>query len=92
VLQPLRRSLFFVYPLTPINIEQDTWCGWHFDRPNLNAGFAMFFRRPKSAETAYEATLHGIDLKSSYEVSFAETYDAGSRRAMTGSELAPPAC
>jgi alpha-galactosidase len=76
------------YPLTPINIEQDTWCGWQFNRPDLNAGFVMFFRRPKSAETAYEATLHGIDLKSSYEVSFAETYDVGSRRVMTGSQLA----
>jgi alpha-galactosidase len=76
------------YPLTPINIEPDTWCGWQFNRPDLNAGFAMLFRRPKSTETGYEAKLQGIDLKSSYEVSFAETYDVGSRRVMTGSELA----
>jgi alpha-galactosidase len=76
------------YPLTPINIEPDTWCGWQFNRPDLNAGFAMLFRRPKSTATGYEAKLQGIDLKSSYEVSFAETYDVGSRRVMTGSELA----
>ena len=88
MLQPLRRSLLFVYPLTPINIEQDTWCGWQFDRPNLNAGFAMFFRRPKSGQTSYEAKLQGTDPRSSYEVNFAETYDVGSRRVMTGSELA----
>ena len=37
------------YPLTPINLEQDAWCAWQFNRADLNAGFAMFFRRPKSA-------------------------------------------
>lgn len=75
------------YPLTPINIRQDTWCGWQFNRPDLNAGFAMFFRRPKSAQVSYEAVLQGIDPKSSYDVSFAETYDVSSRRVMTGSQL-----
>ena len=47
----------------------------------------MFFRRPKSAQARYEAKLQGIDLKSSYEVSFAETCDVRSRRVTTGSEL-----
>jgi hypothetical protein len=36
------------YALTPINIEQNTWCGWQFNRPDLNAGFAMFFRVQKA--------------------------------------------
>ncbi len=76
------------YPLTPINLEQNAWCAWQFNRAELNAGFAMFFRRPKSAQTSYEAKLQGIDPQSSYEVSFAETYDVGSRRVMTGNELA----
>jgi alpha-galactosidase len=76
------------YPLTPINLQQDVWCGWQFHRPDLNGGFAMFFRRPKSTQTSYEAKLRGIDPKSSYDVSFAETYDVGSKRIMTGSELA----
>lgn len=76
------------YPLTPINLEQNAWCAWQFNRAELHAGFAMFFRRPKSAQTSYEAKLQGIDPQSSYEVSFAETYDVGSRRVMTGNELA----
>ena len=76
------------YPLTPINLEPDAWCGWQFNRPDLHGGFAMFFRRPKSAKTSYEAMLQGIDPKASYDVSFAETYDATSKRVMTGSELA----
>jgi alpha-galactosidase len=76
------------YPLTPININQDTWCGWQFNRHDLEAGFAMFFRRPKNGQASYEATLQGIDLKSSYKVSFAETYDVASSRVMTGGQLA----
>jgi alpha-galactosidase len=76
------------YPLTPINLEPDTWCGWQFNRPDLHGGFAMFFRRPKSAKASYEAALQGIDPKASYDVSFAETYDVSSKRVMTGSELA----
>jgi alpha-galactosidase len=76
------------YPLTPINLEENVWCGWQFDRSDLNAGFAMFFRRPKSAQTSYEAKLQGIDPQSSYEVSFAETYDEGPRRVMKGRDLA----
>jgi alpha-galactosidase len=76
------------YPLTPIDVRQDTWCAWQFNRPDLNAGFAMFFRRPKNGQAGYKANLHGIDPKSSYEVSFAETYDIRSTRVITGSELA----
>jgi alpha-galactosidase len=75
------------YPLTPINIDRDTWCGWQFNRVDLNAGFAMFFRRPNSVQSSYQAKLHGIDLKSSYKVSFAETYDLNAQLVMTGSEL-----
>ncbi len=75
------------YPLTPINVEQDAWCGWQFNRPDLNAGFAMFFRRPKSAQSSYQSRLQGIDPKSLYKVSFAESYDVQSRRVMTGVEL-----
>ncbi len=48
----------------------------------------MFFRRPKSPQAGYDANLQGIDPKSSYEVSFAETYDIRSTRVITGSELA----
>jgi alpha-galactosidase len=76
------------YPLTPINTQPDTWCGWQFHRPELSAGFAMFFRRPQSVQASYVAGLQGIDTGSSYEVSFAETYDVSSKRVMTGNELA----
>jgi alpha-galactosidase len=76
------------YPLTPINLQPDIWCGWQFNRPDLKGGFAMFFRRPMSGQTTYEAKLQGIDPKASYQVSFAETFDAGPKRVMKGTELA----
>jgi alpha-galactosidase len=47
------------YPLTPINIERDTWCGWQFNRSDLKAGFAVLLRRPESVQTSYEAKLPG---------------------------------
>jgi alpha-galactosidase len=75
------------YPLTPINLQPDVWCGWQFDRPDLKAGFAMFFRRPKSGESTFRASLHGIEPGAVYKVSLAETYDAGPQRTMTGAEL-----
>jgi alpha-galactosidase len=75
------------YPLTPISLEPDIWCAWQFDRPDLNGGFAMFFRRPDSKRPTFRANLHGIDPKSPYEVSFAETYDVQSKQIMTGAAL-----
>jgi alpha-galactosidase len=75
------------YPLTAINIEQDTWCGWQFHRTDLNAGFAIFFRRPKNGQTMHEANLHGIDPQASYDVTFAETFDISDRRVVKGSGL-----
>jgi len=75
------------YPLTPINLQPDVWCGWQFDRPDLKAGFAMFLRRPKSDESTFRASLHGIEPGAVYKVSLAETYDAGRQRTMTGAEL-----
>ena len=83
------------YPLTPINLaaSKTSWCGWQFHRPDLNAGFAMFFRRPKSAQAGYEANLRGIDPKSFVMKSLSQK-DMTSipSRVMTGKELAPPAC
>src|SRR5437763_1110194 len=35
------------YPLSPIDFNENAWCGWQFDRPDLQAGFALLFRRDK---------------------------------------------
>jgi hypothetical protein len=85
------RPLYYgdYYPLAPINVNEDTWCAWQFDRPELGRGFAMFFRRPKAKETSFKAALHGLDLKATYEVTFA---DSAKKQKLSGSELSRFKC
>jgi alpha-galactosidase len=76
------------YPLTEINQDERAWCGWQFDRPDLGAGFAHFFRRSKSADASLDAGLRGLDRRAKYEVTLAETYDVKATQVMTGGKLA----
>jgi alpha-galactosidase len=75
------------YPLTAIDFNESTWCAWQFDRPDLQAGYAIFFRRPKNPVPAFEADLRGLDPKASYEITFSESYDVKEKRTMIGAEL-----
>ncbi len=76
------------YPLTPINTNEDAWCGWQFNRQDLGAGFAMFFRRSKSNQSHYDANLHSIDPTMSYQVTITEGIETTTSQTMTGRELA----
>jgi alpha-galactosidase len=75
------------YPLADITLDERHWCGWQFDRPDLGAGFAVFFRRAQSRYTGLEAQLRALDPQASYEVSFYEGYDVKEKKTMTGAEL-----
>ena len=75
------------YPLTGFNSQDDEWCAWQFHRPDLSAGYALVFRRPKSAQSSITVGLHGLDPAAKYEVTFAESYDVTDRRTMTGEDL-----
>jgi alpha-galactosidase len=75
------------YPLFPINASDEAWCGWQFDRSDLSRGFAMFFRRPKSAESVKTADLRGLDAAATYEVTLAEDYESKDVRTMSAAEL-----
>ena len=75
------------YPLSGFNSQHNEWCVWQFNRSDLNAGYALFFRRPKSEESSKTVSLQGLDPKTKYEVTFAESYDVTDRRTMTGDEL-----
>lgn len=61
----------------------DVWCAWQCDRPDLNSGFAIFFRRGAATETSRAFTLGGIDPNSSYSV---DVY-GGSKDNVKGAEL-----
>jgi alpha-galactosidase len=63
------------------------WCAWQFHRLDLEAGFGVFFRRPRSEQRTFEASFGGLDPKATYEVTFAETYDVKEKRVMTGAAL-----
>jgi alpha-galactosidase len=75
------------YPLTPIAFDQTSWCGWQFDRPDLKSGYAIFFRRPKSIASSFEASLKGVEANVSYEVTFSDAYAVAKKHVMTGAGL-----
>ena len=75
------------YPLTEINLDEHAWSGWEFYRPDLNAGFAVLFRRSLSTQPSFETDLRGLDPSASYELTFARTYEVGEKRTMTGEQL-----
>ena len=76
------------YPLSPINFNENAWCGWQFDRPDLQAGFALLFRRDKAEEAVIHAALRALVPQARYEVTFSKTYGEKERRVvMTGAEL-----
>jgi hypothetical protein len=62
----------------------DAWCAWQCDRPDLTAGFAIFFRRGATAEKFQTFELGGIDPAATYEV---DVY-GGSKESVKGSVLA----
>jgi len=76
------------YPLSKINLDEQSWAAWQFDRPDLGGGFAVFFRRPKSEQPRLDTGLRGLDRNAKYEVSFFESYDVKDKRMMTGAQLA----
>lgn len=62
----------------------DVWCAWQCDRPDLNAGFAIAFRRGAAAEKSRTFKLGRIDPAATYEL---EVY-GGSKENVKGGELA----
>ena len=34
------------YPLTPWSLDNGAWLAWQYDRPDLNSGVVLAFRRP----------------------------------------------
>ena len=75
------------YPLIDVTRDEQAWSGWEFHRPDLKAGFAVFFRRSMSPQPALETGLRGLDPVANYDVTFARTYDVGEKRRMTGEQL-----
>lgn len=75
------------YPLLPLTIAYHDWCAYQYHRPDLKAGFAVFFRRHESPFPTMELALRAIDADARYEVTMSETFDVGPRRRMKGTDL-----
>lgn len=72
------------YPLTDeTGAGNDVWCAWQCDRPDLKAGFAIFFRRGAATEESRTFELGGIEPGVEYEL---DAYD-GSKKTVKSSEL-----
>lgn len=75
------------YPLTRISRDPNAWCGWQFYRPDMKAGFATFFRRPKSTMSTVPAGLHGLDSRARYEVTLDQSHEPTDKKLLSGTEL-----
>lgn len=67
-----------------VSREERRWCAWQLHRVDLNAGFAIAFRRPDAPECVLRANLGGLDPLATYDV---ETYH-GARTCIKGAQLA----
>jgi len=72
------------YPLTDeTGAGNDVWCAWQCDRPDLKAGFAIFFRRGAATEESRTFQLGGIAPDAEYEL---DVY-GGPQKTVKSSEL-----
>ena len=75
------------YPLLAYTPSPDCWSGMQFDRPDLKAGLAMFFRRPGSPFPTLEVHLRKIDPAATYSVEIRTELTPGSVQTMSGKDL-----
>jgi len=72
------------YPLTDeTGAGNDVWCAWQCARPDLKAGFAIFFRRGAATEESRTFELGGIEPGAEYEL---DVYN-GSKKTVKSNEL-----
>jgi alpha-galactosidase len=76
------------YPLSETGFDNAAWCAWQFDRPDLGAGYAVFFRRGESEIASREAMLKAIDPAAQYDVRLSDGTEEKEERRMTGVDLA----
>jgi len=73
------------YPLMAINADDQFWCAWQYDRPDLGQGFVMCFRREHSPFSSADLGLHGLEPESRYCLTNGDDHTT---QTLTGAELA----
>jgi len=56
------------YPLTPYSLENTSWMGWQFHRPDRGTGMVQVFRRSESIYKSADLRLYGLDPEARYRV------------------------
>ncbi len=72
------------YPLLSFSLAADAWAAWQYDRPDLDEGMVVAFRRHASPFSRWEARLQALDPHANYEL---YSWDDRSTRQMTGRAL-----
>jgi len=75
------------YLLLPLTVSYHDWCAWQFHRNDMDAGFAIFFRRHRSPFPTMEVGLKCILPDTQYEVSLSAGYQEAPKKRMTGKQL-----
>lgn len=76
------------YPLLAHSQGTDVWTAWQYDRPDLGAGCALFFRRPDSPFATMTANLHALDDAAQYAVELRYDLQRVETCMLRGAELA----
>jgi alpha-galactosidase len=74
-------------PLLPVTASSHDWCAHQLHRQDLQAGFALFFRRHESPFASMQAPLRWIEPTAKYRVSLSPTYDPAPEQVLVGREL-----
>ncbi len=74
--------------LLPLTASYHDWCAYQLHRPDMDAGFALLFRRHRSPFETMEVRLKGVNPRGRYKVSLASTFKAPPPRSVSGSKLA----
>jgi len=72
------------YPLFPHLAGENVWYGFQFHRPDLDAGFALVFRRKDSPYVQAELPLKGVHADGTYLVTYEDRPD---RKEVPGKRL-----
>ncbi|MBI2190681.1 MAG: alpha-galactosidase [Planctomycetes bacterium] len=74
--------------LLPLTVSGHDWCAYQLHRPDLDSGFALFFRRHESPFSTMDVCLRGLRPGAKYRVSLSPDYQEAPPRTMTGRKLA----
>jgi alpha-galactosidase len=72
------------YPLTPYDIDSQSWIGWQFDTPERGEGVVQMFRRSESPYESIRVKLRGLDASAVYVLT---NLDVPGTREIAGGEL-----